>query len=306
MGWALLMLVAAVQLRAQTTGDIAFTGFNADGTDGFAFVTFVDIPANTQIWFTDEEWNGTAFASAASEGDLVWSNSVITPAGTVVYIFAASTATPGASEGTAALGVAPGATAGPNLGASGEGLYAYLGAQRAPTTFLAAIANNTWGGAAGLLTGTGLTAGASAVELLNDIDVAAYTGSRNNQTTFSGYKPLIHNIANWITNDGAGDQSIDGNAPDVPFDTTSFTLSAGDLTPPTPTTARFLNDTTLRVTFSEAVTGATATLAANYSLSPALGITSVALSTSGDTATLRTAPAAQGVFYTFIVASIAD
>ncbi|QRM88357.1 hypothetical protein FG167_03680 [Lacinutrix sp. WUR7] len=44
------ILTANAQLQ---TGDIAFTGYNSDGTDSFSFVTFVEIPANTVIIFTD-------------------------------------------------------------------------------------------------------------------------------------------------------------------------------------------------------------------------------------------------------------
>ena len=50
-------------------GSIAFTGFNADGTENLAFVVLEDIPAGTVINFTDNAWNGTAF----NTGESVWS-----------------------------------------------------------------------------------------------------------------------------------------------------------------------------------------------------------------------------------------
>ena len=46
-----------------STGDISFTAFNADGEDDFAIVALADIPANTTIYFSDNEPNsdGTGF-----------------------------------------------------------------------------------------------------------------------------------------------------------------------------------------------------------------------------------------------------
>ena len=56
-----------------------------------------------------------------------------------------------------------------------------------------------------------------------DTDVAAFNGSRGDQADFSAYA-IINNPANWITQDGTGDQSADGTAPHVPFSTESFTV----------------------------------------------------------------------------------
>ena len=36
-------------------GTIMFVGFNADGTDGFAVVSLIDIPASSTIYFSDNE-----------------------------------------------------------------------------------------------------------------------------------------------------------------------------------------------------------------------------------------------------------
>ena len=66
------ILVSALGFGQTNPGDIAFTAFNADGTDEFAFVTLVDIPANTTIWFTDNEWGGTSF-NDLNEGEIEWS-----------------------------------------------------------------------------------------------------------------------------------------------------------------------------------------------------------------------------------------
>lgn len=47
-----LAAAAALPASALTTGDFAFTAFNAD-EDGWSLVTFVDIAANTQVYFSD-------------------------------------------------------------------------------------------------------------------------------------------------------------------------------------------------------------------------------------------------------------
>ena len=65
-----LAAVAALPASALTTGDLAFTSFNADD-DGWAMVSFVDIAANTTVYFSDNEWTGAAFADS-NEHALVW------------------------------------------------------------------------------------------------------------------------------------------------------------------------------------------------------------------------------------------
>jgi hypothetical protein len=72
--------------------------------------------------------------------------------------------------------------------------------------------------------GTGLSA-PHIIYLPNDKDVAVYTGPRSNQANFAAYlTPLADTAANWLSEDGSGDQSANGTAPDVPFATTAFTL----------------------------------------------------------------------------------
>lgn len=287
---------------SQTTGDLAFVGFNADGNDGFAFVTFVDIPANTDIWFTDEEWDGvSAFTSLTGEGDVVWSNTAITPAGTVINVDGLS------STLVASLGsIAPGTNGGAGLSSSAEGIYAYLGAQRAPTTFLTAINNATWSGSSGSLGGTGLTAGLNAIEFGSGVDVAAYIGPKLGQTTYPAYSAGIYDLVNnWIFDDGSGDQHNDGNAPDVPFDITPFALGTSDLTPPIPTSVVVTSATTLLIEFNEPVDAVSAALTTNYNLTPALTITSAVLLNT-DSIELTVGTLANGVAYQLSIDAVED
>ncbi len=205
-----------------TTGDIAFVGYNADGNDDFAFVALAAIAAGERIVFTDNEWNGTAFTTG--EGEVVWTSPTGgVPAGTVIQINnAAQTASISASTGTASR------SGSFDLGATGEGLFAITGSQAIPSVFISAIANE---GTAGFttLSGTGLVAGVNAVDFgsttLANHDILVYTGARTTRGTFAAYRTLVNSPANWISQDGSGDQSNDGTAPDVPFDLTTFALA---------------------------------------------------------------------------------
>ena len=58
-------LLAASAAQAQSAGDIAFTTINAD-EDGWSLVTFVNLAPNTTIFFSDNEWNGSAIGSGGA------------------------------------------------------------------------------------------------------------------------------------------------------------------------------------------------------------------------------------------------
>lgn len=91
--WCLFALIlglaegASAQLRA---GDIAVIAFNSDAPDAFAWVTLVDIPANTPIHFTNSSvsngwfrW-GDHLGRNVAPGPLTWVYSNNLAAGTVV------------------------------------------------------------------------------------------------------------------------------------------------------------------------------------------------------------------------------
>lgn len=207
-------------------GDIAFVGYNSDANDDIAFVLLGDAVAGQQIYFTDNEWNGQPIGSGgafndSNEGVVTWTvpaGGLV--AGTVVVINNITT-TPTANYGSV---IRSGSF---NLGGENEVLYAFLGSDGStPIAFVAAIANGGFSLDNGDLTNTGLTEGTDALNIglaNNDCDIGAYTGSRANQDDKAGYLPQINNATNWIVQDGSGDQSADGTAPDLPFDTTTFT-----------------------------------------------------------------------------------
>lgn len=198
-------------------GDIAFVGFNADGADDLAFVTFVDIAAGETIHFTDNEWTGSGFNTG--ESGFTWTASAPIAAGTIITIDAISDAI-GSNLGTVVF-FDPTNT---GLSASGEIVYAYLGDPATPSVFLSAVTTDSAGlEPAGVTTdGTGLVAGVSAIALPGSTDIGAYTGPRSGEASLAAYRALINDAANWTVQAGGGDQSVDATDPDVPFDATAF------------------------------------------------------------------------------------
>ncbi|MBD2500053.1 choice-of-anchor I family protein [Anabaena azotica] len=214
---------------ALTIGSIAFVGFNADGNDNIAFVALTDINPGEVLIFEDNEWNGTSF-NDTNEGAFSWTATSLVPAGTIVRIDNIGSGTITASTGTV---VTPVSGRGSNRGiaADNEVIYVYQGDASSPT-FITAIANSGFTSTTGLLTNTGLSAGVNALDLSTvdtGADIAAYVGTRGGQASFSSYLPLINNAANWVTQDGSGDQSLDNTTPDLPFSAVAFTV--GSTTP---------------------------------------------------------------------------
>ena len=195
-----LALVAAssfaAQAQALTTGDIAFTSFNADD-DAWAMVTFVDIAANTTIYFSDNEWNGSAFVDT-NEHTLAWNTGAATiAAGSVVVFTEIDSATDviNASVGTLALAGAGGTNLG--FAKSNETVYAFLDASGiTPTTFLTALTTEDDAAPANI-TNAGLSVGVNAIALVPDADFGEYTGARSGQATFANYRSMINDAANW-------------------------------------------------------------------------------------------------------------
>jgi hypothetical protein len=202
-------------------GAIAFVGFNADGNDDLAFVALATIAENAVIRFTDNEWNGFPVGAGgaftdSNEGIITWTAPVGgVAAGTVVSLGSLATTSPVASIGTVTR------SGSFDLGIDNETVYAYQ--ESTPSGFLAAIATH----GADFIFGTGLGP-THIIYLPNDKDVAAYIGSRSSEVTFASYLTLLVAHGNWVTEDGSGDQSINGTAPDVPFAATAFTVIGGN------------------------------------------------------------------------------
>lgn len=214
-----VLWMASPASAALVTGDVAFVGFNADGSDGFAFVALNSIDANSTIYFRDDEFAAGAFNTG--ESVITWQSGVTSiAAGSVISVSNLASGVLTSDLGASALSGVGG------FGTANEGLFAYTGTDaNTPGTFLSAIFNGTVAGSGSTLTGTGLSLGTNAIEFGNNHDVFEYTGPRNTQSTFSGYQSLVNNPANWISEDGPGDQSNNGTAPDTPFNNTAFSTT---------------------------------------------------------------------------------
>lgn len=202
--------------------DIMFIAYNADGTDGFSILALVDIPANSTVYFNDNEWNGSAIGSggafySSTEGEITWnSGASILAAGTVViFENTKNTVTTTVTEGTVTGNI--------DLNSTDEVLYAFEGTDDVtPTTFLSAIANDGFSdvsegtGGNGTLENTGLTVAVNAIEFSDDDDVIIYMGSTTCNNTVADCAAVIADPVNWDGEGGAGDQSSDSNAPEFP------------------------------------------------------------------------------------------
>ena len=216
----LVVAFTPISSSAQSAGDVAFIGFNADGNDDFAIVALEDISANTIVHFTDRDWDGSAFTSPGDA--FTWdSGSSVIPAGTIIIFNDISTAGRTVSDGSYSGGSAI------TLTVSTTVIYAYTGADEdTPSTFLAALATNSdnYDGTDGTLTGTGLSQGATAILLSSNVDGAAYVGDRSGNTP-NGYRTELNDIGNnWDETGASGDGTMF-----LPFDDTPFTI----ISPPT-------------------------------------------------------------------------
>lgn len=217
------------EVFTQSTGDIAFVGFNADGDRDFAIVVLADITANTTIYFTDDETTGigTPSALAGSEGTITWSTGPADiKAGTVVIftdVDSSSNPNFGASIGSISRSGSFG------LSASKDGVIAFLGTDEdTPTTYLAAlqIGNDSaflgpFDGDGITLTNTSLVIGTSIIVVDNSAspDGGTYIGSRSSETSYSDYYTLLENNSNWSTSTTDGESFL-------PFSQEAFTINS--------------------------------------------------------------------------------
>ena len=204
-----ILLSAASNAQQTETGSIAFTAFNADGTDVMSFVVLKEIPAGASIFFTDNNWDGIDFN--ANEGFLEWANDAPTAPGTIVTITGTSIAD---------VGIVVPLSGTFNLEAENEAVYAYTGiSPTIPEFFLAAASNNDYSEAVGILALTGLVDGETAINIGDDNDIGVIdvtidcTG--DDRITCA---TKFNTVADWITQNDSGDDSSDGIAPDVPDD----------------------------------------------------------------------------------------
>lgn len=221
-----IALNAAPAQAAFSAGDGAFLGFNVDGDDDLAFVFFRDIQNGEYIYFTDDEWNGTAFEDV-NEGTLLWTNDTgaTISAGTVLILTDVdndANASFGASVGSLTMDETTF-----NMSGAGDIVYAYSGTRGVPE-FIAAFTNDPVGfeESPATLTNTGLTEGSTAINLsaFSDTngtgtspDGGEYIGPRN-FANFNEYLTAINTASNWEFEETDGELLL-------PLDGSSVTLT---------------------------------------------------------------------------------
>ncbi|EHR69815.1 PEP-CTERM putative exosortase interaction domain-containing protein [Burkholderiales bacterium JOSHI_001] len=217
---AALACLAAFNAHALNAGDLAFTSLNAD-EDGWSLVTFVDIAANTTLYFTDNEFVAGAFNTGESYHR--WNSGATTiGAGTVIRFSSIDSATLlAASVGTLSR-EAVALSSNYGISTTADTVYAFQGASAsAPATFITAISNAT----DGPLAGTGLVEGVNAIRL-NSVatsaspDFGQYNGARSGLLSLNEYKPLVADVANWTVD------TANGNFTATVPDTTAFAITA--------------------------------------------------------------------------------
>ncbi|NJN34633.1 MAG: hypothetical protein HC817_10635 [Saprospiraceae bacterium] len=227
--------------------------------------------------------NGPGSAFNTGESITTWNtgNTAI-PLGSIVNFQNVNSPTPIVNFGTAET------TGNAGIAAGGDAIYIYLGSNaNTPTLFISAVMNNTPAVLAASLDNTGLSVGSTALVLLPaNLDIAFYKGARSADSKTSALT-LINDIANnWVSQDGGGDQHNDGIAPDVPFSAVPFIFGGIDNLAPNVSSITIQNPTTLIVTFSELITGASASTLSNYTFTPSLTIQNLAFDSVAKTATL--------------------
>ena len=282
---------------ALSTGSFAFVGYNADGEDDFAIVLLEDITTAETVFFTDDEWNGSAFNG--SEGILTWTTPGTLAAGTVITF--SNTASVSGLNTTVAT-VSHGSLDQTNVGggfvsiaSSGDSILAYQGSIASPS-FIAGIAydEDGFGQSGGTLTGTGLTLGLNAIELgggSTSPDGGEYSGTRDSGATFSDYGPIINNAANWTTSLSDGESLL-------PLDNSTFTTGAADTTPPLLASTSPIDggvnvavSDNLSITFNEAIQAGSGTITIrrtdDNSIFETITVPSGAVTFAGSTATIN-------------------
>lgn len=86
LGFLIVAVLSFTYLIGLTAGDIAILGVHTDTPKSMIFVALADIPANTQISFTDNGWNATTQQWRPNEGTIVWTHTELVSKGTCITL----------------------------------------------------------------------------------------------------------------------------------------------------------------------------------------------------------------------------
>lgn len=214
-----LTLFTFFSVNSQTTGDIAIIGFNVETTEGnkdLSILTLADIPANSTVYITDNEPNGTGGFSSG-EGVLSWNTGSYSIEQGTVIVFS------NVAEDIS-RSVSIGSVSEPDAGfnpTDKDGLFIYTGTdENTVINFIYGLQIGNDVTQSGNLTGTSLVTGTSHAIIDNSAspDGGFYNGSRSSESIYSNYLTLISDKANWSTTTGNGETFA------IPFSKESFTI----------------------------------------------------------------------------------
>lgn len=213
MALVILPMSAHAAAVVPSPGGLAFVSINAD-EDGFALVSFVDLAADTELFMTDQSWNGLASGSGGAfeggGGVLTWTVGSALAAGSVVrFSSVQSAALIGASHGSVLR-----SSGSMSLALTDESLYVYAMAGSTVVP-LAAIGNGS--DFATELAGSGLDA--ASLALSGRVDFAEYQGPRSGETALADYRSKVFDPGQWLVRKST-DESL--TAPDM----TAFSVAA--------------------------------------------------------------------------------
>ena len=228
-----LLFFIGIQISAQSqttlnTGDIAFTGYNADdntvngpsSNDDFSFILLRNITSGTTIYFTDFGWcsNTNAFQTpnacgagtgAVTDGVVQWTATSNMSYGSQITIRCRFT--PSANYGTASGFQATfnAATEYVNLVIGGDQLIAFQGTLASPTLLAGMGMNGAWDAT---LTNCTFTSSSSiippalsstdyAFNIVPEVDNARLKTSVSLTGSAAADRAAIHNATNWDVND---------------------------------------------------------------------------------------------------------
>ena len=124
-------------------GDISFVSMDAK-KEAFKIITNTRILPNTEVHFTDSEWNGNRFG--ADESNIIWNSGKDTIEIGRVIVFSKLDITPTVSVGSIQNRL--------RISKKKDAIFAYQGSARLPQQFIAVISNHKE--AYGTLINTGL------------------------------------------------------------------------------------------------------------------------------------------------------
>lgn len=181
-------------------GDISIIGHRTGSPDQLTFVTWVDLPANTEIIFTDNAYDENGLLRS-NEQTITWSsgNDVI-EAGTVVRgEFTSGPAVWSLGEslsGNVSLN---------GLAASGDNIFAYQSSSSCPS-FIYGLSTQPWISSGSVNTNNSYLPSELNVAFGNistgDNGNFEYTGTRQCFDNINDYRTSIHNLSNWSTVSG--------------------------------------------------------------------------------------------------------